>query len=200
MKNKIRYFTESVRLVWKSAPGWAMANFFVSLLKSILPLALIWYLKGLIDGITEAVSRSTQGSVADVAWLIAAVVIIWFLDEASTDLGNFIRKKQSVKLEAYMYDLLHTKAVKLDLINFERPEYYDCLSRASREAPWRPNNILNNIVSVFRSLISLILMAGVLFVLHWSMAVLLIIFNIPGIWLRLHFAGVLYNFQREKEP
>jgi len=200
MNNKIRYFTESVRLVWKSAPGWAMANFFVSLLKSILPLALIWYLKGLIDGITEAVSRSTQGSVADVAWLIAAVVIIWFLDEASTDLGNFIRKKQSVKLEAYMYDLLHTKAVKLDLINFERPEYYDCLSRASREAPWRPNNILNNIVSVFRSLISLILMAGVLFVLHWSMAVLLIIFNIPGIWLRLHFAGVLYNFQREQTP
>jgi len=198
MNNKIRYFNESVRLVWKSAPGWAMANFFVSLLKSVLPLALIWFLKGLIDGITEAVSP--QGSIAGVAWLIAAVVIIWFLDEATTDLGNFIRKKQSMKLEAYMYGLLHTKAVKLDLINFERPEYYDCLARASREAPWRPNNILNNIVSVFRSLLSLVLMAGLLVVLHWSMAVLLIIFNIPGIWLRLHFAGVLYNFQRQQTP
>ncbi len=200
MNSKIRYFTESVKLVWKSAPGWAMANFLVSLLKSFLPLALIWFLKGLIDGITEAVSESPQDSIAGVAWLIAAVVIIWFLDEATTDLGNFIRKKQSMKLEAYMYGLLHNKAVKLDLINFERPEYYDCLARASREAPWRPNNILNNIVSVFRSLISLVLMAGLLFVLHWSMAVLLIIFNIPGIWLRLHFAGVLYNFQRQQTP
>jgi len=200
MNSKIKYFGESVRLVWKSAPGWALTNFFISLLRSFLPLALLWFLKGLIDGITKAVSESPQESVAGIAWLIAAVVIIWFLDEATTDLGNFIRKKQSMKLEAYMYGLLHTKAVKLDLINFERPEYYDCLTRASREATWRPNNILNNIVSVLRSLLSLILMAGLLAALHWSLAVLLFVFNIPGIWLRLHYAGVLYNFQRQQTP
>lgn len=200
MNSKIKYFGESVRLVWKSAPGWALTNFFISLLRSFLPLALLWFLKGLIDGITKAVSESPQESVAGIAWLIAAVVIIWFLDEATTDLGNFIRKKQSMKLEAYMYGLLHTKAVKLDLINFEKPEYYDCLARASREATWRPNNILNNIVSVLRSLLSLILMAGLLAALHWSLAVLLLVFNIPGIWLRLHYAGVLYNFQRQQTP
>ena len=200
MNSKIKYFGESVRLVWKSAPGWALTNFFISLLRSFLPLALLWFLKGMIDGITKAVSESPQESIAGIAWLIAAVVIIWFLDEATTDLGNFIRKKQSMKLEAYMYGLLHTKAVKLDLINFEQPEYYDCLTRASREAPWRPNNILNNIVSMFRSLLSLVLMAGLLAALHWSLAVLLLVFNIPGIWLRLHYAGVLYNFQRKQTP
>jgi ATP-binding cassette subfamily B protein len=200
MNSKIKYFGESVRLVWRSAPGWALTNFFISLLRSFLPLALLWFLKGLIDGITKAVSESPHGSVAGIAWLIAAVVIIWFLDEATTDLGNFIRKKQSMKLEAYMYGLLHAKAVKLDLINFERPEYYDCLARASREAPWRPNNILNNLVSMLRSLLSLVLMAGLLVTLHWSLAVLLLVFNIPGIWLRLHYAGVLYNFQRQQTP
>ncbi len=200
MHSKIKYLSESVRLVWNSAPGWAVTNFFISLLRSFLPLALIWFLKGLIDGITKAVSESPQESVAGIAWLIAAVVIIWFLDEATTDLGNFIRKKQSMKLEAYMYGLLHTKAVKLDLINFERPEYYDCLARASREAPWRPNSILNNLVSVLRSLLSLVLMAGLLAALHWSLAVLLFVFNVPGIWLRLHYAGVLYKFQRKQTP
>ncbi len=200
MRTKSKYFRESIILVWKSAPGWAAANFLISLLRSFLPLALIWFLKGLIDGITEAVSASPQESVAVVAWLIAAVVIIWFLDEAATDMGNFIRKKQSMKLESYMYSLLHTKAVKLDLINFEKPEYYDCLARASREAPWRPNNILNNLISVVRSLLSLLLMAGMLATLHWSLALLLIVFNIPGIWLRLHYAGVLYNFKRRQTP
>ena len=198
MDRTIRYFREAVRLVWKSAPGWALTNFSISFLRSFLPLVLIWLLKGLIDGITRTVSAAPQTSADDVIWLIAAVVIIWFLDEASSDFGNFIRKKQSMKLEAYMYSLLHAKAVRLDLINFERPEYFDCLARASREAPWRPNSILNNLVSMFRGLLSLLLMAGVLVSLHWTIAVLLLVFNIPGIWLRLHYAGVLYNFQRRQ--
>jgi ATP-binding cassette subfamily B protein len=198
MNRTFKYFIDAVKLVWKSAPGWALANFSISFIRSFLPLLLVWLLKGLIDGITKAVSASRDSSIDYVIWLIVAVVIIWFLDEASSDFGNFIRKKQSMKLEAYMYSLLHSKAVKLDLINFERPEYFDCLSRASREAPWRPNSILNNIVSMFRGLISLILMAGVLVYFHWTVALILLVFNIPAIWLRLHYAGVLYNFQRKQ--
>ncbi len=198
MNQKIKYFREAIKLVWKSAPGWALTNFSISFLRSFLPLVLIWLLKGLIDGITRAVSATPQTSIDNVIRLIVAVVIIWFLDEASSDFGNFIRKKQSMKLETYMYNLLHAKAIRLDLINFERPEYFDCLARASGEAPWRPNSILNNLVSMFRGLLSLILMAGVLVYLHWTIAVLLLVFNIPGIWLRLHYAGVLYNFQRKQ--
>ena len=200
MNTKFKYFRESIKLVWKSASGWAVMNIIISVLRSILPLVLIWLLKDLIDSITNAVSAGHGESVSDILWLIIAVVIIWFLDEASSDLGNYIRKKQSMKLEAYMYGLLHTKAVKLDLINFERPEYFDALTRASREAPWRPNSILNNLVSMFRGLLSLILMAGVLTFLHWSMVLLLFAVNIPGIWLRLHYADILYTFQRQQTP
>jgi ATP-binding cassette subfamily B protein len=127
-------------------------------------------------------------------------VITWFLDEASSDFSNYVRKKQALKLEVYMYGLLHSKAIKLDLINFERPEYFDCLARASREAPWRPNSILNNLVSMFRGLLSLLLMAGLIFTLHWVLALLLIVANIPGIWLRLYYADILYNFQKLQTP
>jgi ATP-binding cassette subfamily B protein len=127
-------------------------------------------------------------------------VIVYFLDEISTDFGNFVRKKQSLKLESYMYDLLHTKSVKLDLINFERPDYFDCLTRASREAPWRPNSILNNLVSMFRGVLSLILMSGLIAGLNWLLVVLLLVVNIPAIWLRLHYADIIYNFQRKQTP
>jgi len=96
--------------------------------------------------------------------------------------------------------LLHSKAIKLDLINFERPEYFDCLSRASREAPWRPNSILNNLVSLLKGLLSLLLMAGLILTLHWTLAVLLLVANIPGIWLRIYYADALYNFQRLQTP
>jgi ATP-binding cassette subfamily B protein len=198
MKGKINLFRKALNLVWDSAPGWATVNIVISVLQSFLPLVLVWLIKLLIDEITQAVS--TEAASANMIPMIIAVVVVYFLDEVSTDSGNYVRNKQSVKLEGYMYGLLHSKAVRLDLINFEHPGYYDCLSRATSEAPWRPNSILNNIVSMFRGLLSLILMAGLLVTLHWGAALLLLVVNIPGIWLRLHYADILYNFQREQTP
>lgn len=198
MNQKVRLFRESLGLVWKSAPGWATANTLISLVQSFLPLALIFLIKLLIDEITEAVSAGS--GISGIVWIIAAVVVIYFLDEISAGAGNYVRRNQSIKLESYMYSLLHSKAVRLDLINFEHPGYYDCLARATSEAPWRPNSILNNIISMFRGFVSLLLMAGLLFSLHWGMVLLLLAVNVPGIWLRLHFAGILYNFQRSQTP
>jgi len=200
MKERFKLFGESLKLVWRSAPGWTAATVFISVMRSIFPLALIWLIKGVIEGITIASSSVPGTPIVNVLWPIIAVAIVWFLDETSGDLGNFVRKKQSLKLELYMYQLLHSKAIKLDLINFERPEYFDCLSRASREAPWRPNSILNNLIAMLRGLLSLLLMAGLLTTLHWALALLLLVVNIPGIWLRLHYAGILYNFQRDQTP
>jgi len=200
MKEKIKLFREALKLVWESAPGWAIVNSSISILRSFLPLALVYLIKLLIDDITAAASSEPGIYAENVLRMIIAVVIVYFLDEASSDLGSFVRKKQSLKLEIYMYDLLHRKAVRLDLINFEHPGYYDCLSRATGEAPWRPNSILNNLISMFRGFLSLILMAALLATLHWSMALILVLVNIPGIWLRLHYADILYNYQRSQTP
>jgi ATP-binding cassette subfamily B protein len=200
MKQKVKLFRESLKLVWSSAPGWATANTAISLIRSFLPLALLFLIKLLIDNITKVSTGASSTGFSQIVWLIIAVVLIYFIDEISSGFGDFVRKKQSLKLESYMYDLLHSKSVKLDLINFERPDYFDCLTRATREAPWRPNSILNNLVSMFRGLLSLILMAGLLAGLNWILVVLLLVVNIPAVWLRLHYADIIYNFQREQTP
>jgi len=198
MRKKTGLFIESLKLVWQSAPGWASANTILSVLRSFLPLLLLWLLKNVIDEITAAASIGTEPSVNSILMPVAALVIVWFLDEALSDISNYVRKKQSMKFEDHMYGLLHSKATRLDLINFENPDYFDCLSRATREATWRPNNILNNLVSISQALLSLILMAGLILTLNWIPAAFLLIANIPGIWLRLHYADVLYDFHREQ--
>ena len=53
---------------------------------------------------------------------------------------------------------------------------------------------------MLRGSLSLILMAGLLVTLHWIIALLLLVVNIQGIWLRLHYADILYNFQRQQTP
>jgi len=196
---KIRLFIESLKLVWASAPGWTFVNIVVSVGRSILPLALVFLIKLLIDAITKSAALGT-GQTGDILPLIIAVVTVFFLDEVTLEFSGFIRKKQALKLESYMYGLLHRKSVNLDLINFEHPSYFDSLSRASAEAPWRPNSILNNLVSVFRGLISLLLMAGLLASLNWWIVIVLLAVNIPAVWLRLHFADVIYDFQKRQTP
>src|SRR5664279_229956 len=200
MREKLKLFRESIKLVWNSTPGWTFTNIVMSVLRSIFPLLLIWLLKVVVDDITQAVRASHSVPEMNILWPVLAVVIIWFLDEASSDFSNYVRKKQAFRLEIYMYGLLHSKAIRLDLINFERPEYFDCLARASREAPWRPNSILNNLVSMLRGVLSLVLMAGLILTLQWMLVVLLLVANIPGIWLRLYYADILYNFQRQQTP
>ncbi len=200
MKNKVKLFRKSIILVWQSAPGWTTANIFISFILSFLPLALIWLLKQLIDDITMAVGNGPGTEPGNIIRMIVVITAVYLLGEVSSDLSNYVRKKQSLKLESFMYNLLHNKSIKLDLINFERPEYFDSLSRASREAPWRPNSILNNIISMLRGMVSLLLMAGLILTLHWIVALVLIVSNIPGIWLRLHYAEILYRFQRQQTP
>jgi ATP-binding cassette subfamily B protein len=200
MKQKLILFRQSLKLVWESAPGWAVANIILSFIRSFLPLLLVLLLKMVIDSVTSAVSDGSGMVDEKILRLIVAVAIVYFIDEISSDLSNWVRKNQSLKLEVYMYGLLHKKAVSLDLINFERPEYFDILSRASREAPWRPNSILNNLISLLKGLVSLLLMTGLILTLHWSAAVILLAVNIPGIWLRFHYAALLYNFQKKQTP
>ena len=197
---KIGLFRAALNLVWESSPGWATANILVSVIRSFLPLMLIWLLKMLIDAITRAATAGSGVDSENIIWMILAVVAVYFFDEAFSDLGNYIRKKQSLELEVHMHGLLHAKSVNLDLINFEKPEYFDCLTRAAREAPWRPNIILNNLVALMRGLLSLLLITGLILSLHWSIVAVLLVTNIPSVWLRLHYAEILYNFQREQTP
>ena len=200
MRKKYKLFRESLKLVWKSAPGWTTATSLISFTRSFFPLLLLWLVKVVIDNITAASSGTITASFTNIIWPILALSLVWFLDESLTSLGNLAGKKQSFLLELHMHDLLHAKAIKLDLINFEYPGYYDCLSRASREAPWRPNSILNHMITMLRGFLSLLLMAGLLTSLSAGLALLLLAVNIPGIWLRLHYANILYNFQRKQTP
>lgn len=198
MREKLKLFRESIILVWKSSPGWTLANIVMSVVRSILPLIIIWLLKIVVDDITLAATKPAV--IINIVWPVIAVVSAWFLDEVSSDFSNYVRKQQGLKLEIFMYGLLHSKAAKIDLINFENPGYYDCLTRATREAPWRPNSILNNMVSMLRALLSILLITGLILTLKWSLAVLLLVANIPGIWLRLYYADILYNFQKQQTP
>lgn len=198
MKRIFSLFLESLKLAAKSAPGWAAANVFVSAVRSVAPLAMLALIKMFIDAVSAAVQPCAETSGYSLPLTVAAMAVVYLIDELSFDIGAWIRKNQSDRLECFMYGLLHEKSVSLDLINFERPEYFNILSRASREAPWRPNSILNNLVLLLKGAVSLLLVAGLVLTVHWSLAAVLLAVNIPGVLLRLKYSDILYSLRREQ--
>jgi ATP-binding cassette subfamily B protein len=199
MRKKLDLFGKSLKMVWRSAPRLATLNTLLSIARSFMPLLLIWLVKNVIDAITLA-AGARDNPLQSIIVPVAALAIAWFTDEALSDFSAYIRRKQSLKFEDYMYGLIQTKSVRIDLINFENPEYHNCLSRASKEATWRPNNILNNLISVSRASVSFIALAVLIIAFSPWLAILLLVANIPGIWLRLHYSDKLYNFQRKETP
>jgi len=200
MRTRLKLFTRAISLVFTSARGLSWSSIILNLFSSILPLALVWCIKVLADTVSGAETGSSYHLGRIAIAMIIAIAIIYFLEEASQALTSLIRKKQSYRVEKHMFSLIHSKSISLDLLHFENPEYYDTLARASREAPYRPTLIVNNISALLRSGLSLILMAGLLSILNaWLLAILLVA-NIPGILLRVHFADQLYNFKKEQSP
>lgn len=200
MRKKASLFYRSVRLVWQSSPGYTVAGIILSLAASVLPLALVWLIKKLTDAVTAITAVDSPEGYAIALWTVIAIAVIYFLDESIAALGALVRKTQNYRLGKYMHNLLHSKSVSLDLRHFEDPSSWDTLSRASREAPFRPASIINNLVALLRSSLSLLLIAGLIFMLNWVLIVILILANIPGIWLRIHYSEKLYNFRRETTP
>ncbi len=200
MKTRLRLFSKAIRMVLTASPQHTWSVIFLSLFASILPLGLIWSIKKLIDVVTVAAETGSYDSTRMAIYLAVAIAVIYFIEESLQSLINIVRKKQSYKVESYMFGLIHSKSISLDLLHFENPKYYDTLSRASREAPYRPSSIVSNITGLLRSGLSLLLMAGLLSFLNIWLLALLVVANIPGIWLRIHFSDILYNFKKELSP
>ncbi len=213
---RLTYLRSSIKMVWASSPFWATAGVLLSLLRSFLPLALVWLVKILGDIIAiyisggdaslsagVAGSAGASGSVGiavDILWPVLALVAVFFADEVAGELSVYVRSRHAFYFETDVHDMLHRKSMELDLMHFENPDYYDYLARASREAPYRPNTIIANLVSLLRGSVALILMTALLARLHPLLILLVLVINFPGVWLKIKYAGIIYRTRRDQTP
>jgi ATP-binding cassette subfamily B protein len=111
-------------------------------------------------------------------------------------LAGLVAEGQSRAVSDHLHDLVHVKAVDVDLEYYESAGYHDALHRAQQEGAYRPTRIVNGLMQVAQSSFSLLLMAGVLVSFHWSTALVLFAAAIPGVLMRLRQARRTYETQR----
>ena len=202
IKNKLKIalrFIPALRLVWQSSPGWTMARLVLVVFQGLLPLAMIYLAKLIIDTVTLNLRSGDPGEVfTRVLPLIIMAGVATILNSLCQSLNELVNTAHSQQVTDYMQGVIHAKSVEADLEYYENAKYHDALQRAQQEAPYRPPQILNRLAQVGQNAISLVAMVGLLVSLHWGIVGILLIATFPAVLVRTKFSRIMYSWQRRR--
>ena len=193
----------TVLLVWRSAPGWTLAEGVLLLIQGVLPIASLYLIKLILDSATACAAAGAAGgagAISRTGWLIATAAGVGLLGALCAGFGRMVTEVQSQTVTDHVLDLLNAKSLEADLEYYESARYYDTLHMAQMEAPFRPPMIVNGLVQILRSGISLVAVMALLFAFHWALATVLVAVSVPGLVIRFRFARAMYRWQRNRTP
>jgi len=191
----------ALRLVWQSAPSWTVASLALLIVQGVLPLLSLYLMKLLVDGVAAGLAAPDKGiAFRQVALLIGLTAAVTLFGAVLGSIAGLVGAAQAQVITDYVSDILHAKSIEADLDYYENPQYFDTLHRAQQEAPFRPAHILNGLVQVGQSVISLLAIAGLLLSLHWATALVLFVASLPGVLVRFVYASKMYRWQRQQTP
>ncbi|CAN5197811.1 ABC transporter ATP-binding protein [soil metagenome] len=186
----LRHVPRLLRMVWETHRGFTAAMLVLRLVRGFIPIATFWVGKLIIDTVLAA--RAGTAGWDDlwgyVAIEIAIVVTGEVLARASTLieslLGDLFSNRMSVRLMEH--------AARLDLAQFENPQFYDHLERARRQTVGRIA-LLAQLLAIGQDTITLLTLAGALLAYSPLLLVLLVVAIVPMFLGETHFAALGYS-------
>jgi len=189
------------RFVWQSGPGLTIANVILVIVQGVLPLVGLYLIKLVIDAVSAGLVEPNRIAAAkEVTFLIILSGCVLLLENILGTVAGLVSARQAHFVTDRMYDILHAKSIEMDLEYYENSDYYDTLHRAQQEAPYRPTRIVNGLLQLGQSAISLIAITALLVSFHWSVPIFLIVAAIPGLLVRFRFAEKTFKWQRKRTP
>ncbi|MEP6690734.1 MAG: ABC transporter ATP-binding protein [Gemmatimonadaceae bacterium] len=193
----VRYVPSLLTLVWETSRGLTLAMGLLRLVRAFVPVAALWIAKLIID----AVIGARVGSVPlERLWTLVAMefgvaVVGEVLGRASalveSQLGDLFANHTSIRLMEH--------AATLDLYHFEDPTFYDQLERARQQTSGRVM-LLSQLYGVFQDALTLVSLAGALFVFNAWLVLLLFIAVIPSFLGETYYASRQYSLMFKWTP
>jgi ATP-binding cassette subfamily B protein len=187
---------QALLLVWQSSRRLTLASALLLVLQGIIPLGGLYLTKLIVDAVSAGItSPDKAAALRQMALYVVLAAIVMLLGALCSSLANLVRQAQSQIASDHVHDVLHTRSIQLDLEYYENSEYYDTLHRTMREAPFRPVRIVNGLVMIGQSAISLLAIAGLLFSFYWAIPLALVIATLPGTAARVRYGRKMHAWQ-----
>ncbi len=189
----------AIVLVWQSASGWTVIHVTLTTIESILPLALLYIIKLIVDNIAISLKIGDKTQIfGHILFLLFNAGLVMVLINVTAVISELASTTLSQRVTDHLQVTLYKKAIEIDLESYESPQHQDILERAKWEAPYRPTQMLNSLTSVGQSAISLLAIAGLLISLHWGLISVLLVASIPTMLVRFGQSKVLYKWRRRQ--
>jgi ATP-binding cassette, subfamily B, bacterial len=185
-----------LKIVWQSGPGVVLFGLASRVVASLLPLALLWIPKLIVDAIVYA-KVSQQPVSPRLWWLVASEfgiavvggILARAIDYSDSLLADKYTRHVSIQVMKH--------AAELDLIAYEDPVFYDRLERARVQATDRLG-MIQQIGRLLQLMITTITMSVTIIVYSPWLMLLLIAGVLPAFLGESHFAflGYAKNFRQ----
>jgi ATP-binding cassette, subfamily B, bacterial len=185
-----------LKIVWQSGPVVVAFGLTFRLFTSLLPIALLWITKLIIDGIVRAVSthQSVQPSFW---WLVAAEFVLAGFSTLFARIIDYLDALLADKYTRHVSIQVMKHAAELDLLAYEDPVFYDRLERARVQATDRLGMIQSIGRLVQQVITAASLSISIMIFSPWLM-LLLVAGVVPAFLGESHFAflGYAKNFRQ----
>lgn len=186
------------RLVWNTSKSLTTGNVIFRLLKSGIPVVMLFVGKEIIDEVIRLIGNP-DGPQKYVWTLVAIELALTIVSDLlnrcislfDSLLGDMVANKTSV-------DLVH-HAARLDLYQFENPVFYDKLERARKQTTGR-TVLLSQVFSQAQDIITLASLAAGLVIFNPWLILILIVAVIPSFLGETHFNERSYSLTRSWTP
>lgn len=186
----LRYVPALFRLIWRTHRGYAIAMVVLRVLRSVVPVITFWVGKLIIDSVIAA--RTGHGGLTQVWRYLALEIGIVLIGELLARASSLVESLLGDLFSNAMSVRLMEHAAKLDLAQFEDPEFYDHLERARRQTVGRIA-LLTLLLSMSQDALTLLTLAGALIAYSPWLLLLLAIAVIPSFLGETHFASLGYS-------
>lgn len=186
------------KLVWQTSPTFTLLNAVLRLVRSAIPVAVLYIGKLIIDQVVHIVQN--PGTSHTYLWeLVALELGLAFFSDAlnratalvDSLLGDLFSNHTSVQIMQH--------AAELDLEQFEDTTFYDKLERARQQTIGR-TILLSQVLSQVQDLITMSFLAAGLTVFNPWLLVLLFVSVIPAFLGESYFNDKGYSLSRRQTP
>ncbi|MCI0673605.1 MAG: ABC transporter ATP-binding protein, partial [Myxococcaceae bacterium] len=188
------------RLFWEVAPWGAAVLGALTLVSALLPAAIAWVGKLIIDAVVLAAREGSEAARTQVLHLVGLELVLSVAVAAVTRLNGYVRELLRAQLGNDINGRILEKALQLELRHFEDADTYDKMQNARREASSRPLSLVLQVFAIAQNVITLASFAVLLIRLSpWSVLIL-VLASIPAFVAEARMAGDSFRLYSWRAP
>lgn len=198
LKSLFRNLRKVLGLICRSDRRLLLLHVLMMLCTSLLPLALLYAVKYLVDAVEQLV-RLPHGGLPTGVWIcVAAFCLIYLLNRLCSIFGGYISGLLGEKTVNNIQRMIQKQSAEVDMSYYDTPSYYDAMYMAQQESAHRPLVLLDQMTALVSELITLV---GVVFILcafsFWTVPVMLLA-GLPAILVHMRRVKVLYAWRKSR--